>query len=364
MNPANISLKNLSEKIRQYLSGEDVPDKPFYLTGMKGRLQLGPDGDLKVIPAPDYEAIYKKARDEALELKQGYSDLPKLPPYQSKPIIGLQDLLEWCIDVGNGKAGQESWPEERQVKMGKPKAAKDKSKQTQEQLLAIKIINALNEWISVGSIENWIKAGSHEYIIKRKLPKEYHPNHYLKYRLRIRDKLWMDSIILKLKARGKDGLAEDIEQRQWKFISEVSTIDKNLESTSPMHLPNRQLVSSAARLANALKEALPCLGTQLSEVKSAETERRIAPAKGEKEKANLKIEIGEIQAENVQTGNHASIHKETKADKQNRGSVKKLLKIVGAIIVGLFVAFLADIFGNLGWTERITDFIYRIFWPK
>lgn len=117
MNPANISLKNLSEKIRQYLSGEDVPDKPFYLTGMKGRLQLGPDGDLKVIPAPDYEATYKKARDEALELKQGYSDLPKLPPYQSKPIIGLQDLLEWCIDASNGKAGQESWPEEGQVKM-------------------------------------------------------------------------------------------------------------------------------------------------------------------------------------------------------------------------------------------------------
>jgi len=144
--------------------------------------------------------------------------------------------------------------------MNKRKATKDKSKQTQEQLLAIQIIEALCEWISIGSIENWIEAGSHEYIIKRKLPKEYHPNHYLEYRLCIRNKLWMDSIILTLKARGRDGLAEDIEQRQRRFISEVSTIDKNLESTSPMHLPNLQLNSSAARLANALDKALPCLG--------------------------------------------------------------------------------------------------------
>lgn len=58
------------------------------------------------------------------------------------------------------------------------------------------------------------------------------------------------------------------------------------------------------------------------------------------------------------------VKEQPKAEEKNKGGVKKLLKIVGTIIVGLFVAFLADIFGNLGWTERITDFIYRIFWSK
>lgn len=143
------------------------------------------------------------------------------------------------------------------------KLKKDKSTQTQEQQLATQIINALNEWISIGSRENLTES-----ILKRifceKAPKEYQPDHYLDFRLNIRNKLWMDSIILTLKAKGKDGLAEDIEQRQNKFIAEVSAIDENLKSTSLMHLPNHQLIWRAARLRNALEKALPCLGTQLA----------------------------------------------------------------------------------------------------
>jgi len=100
MNSASISLKNLSKKIHQYLSGEDVPDKPVRLNSMKSRLALGPEG-LVEVSDPDYEAAYKNARNLALELKRKYPGLPKLPPYNSNPITGLQDLLEWCIDTGH-----------------------------------------------------------------------------------------------------------------------------------------------------------------------------------------------------------------------------------------------------------------------
>ena len=199
--------------------------------------------------------------------------------------------------------------------MNKMKATKDKSKQTQEQLLAIQIINALNEWISIGSIENWVNAGSHEYILKRKLPKEYHPNHYLEYRLRIRDKLWMEPIRRKLLVREKGDIAEDIKQKRWKFIQEVSTIDENLEPTRPQHLPNLQLVSSAARLANALKEALPCLGLQSKRCGIWTLVKRIP---------------------------------------------RWIFGLVVAVFVAVIVAIVVEIFTDFGWLERITDFIYRI----
>ncbi|MGD1042160.1 MAG: hypothetical protein ABR913_03740 [Sedimentisphaerales bacterium] len=168
------------------------------------------------------------------------------------------------------------------------KLKKDKSTQTQEQQLAIQIINALNEWMSVGSIENWINRGlvfeeRYKQIFCENVPKEYHPNHYLEFRLSIRNKLWMDSIILKLKAEGKDGLAEDIKQRQNELIAEVGDIDKKLEPTNLAQLPNLQLNCSAARLRNALEAAMSCLGTQPAKETvqddPAETKQNVTPAK-------------------------------------------------------------------------------------
>jgi hypothetical protein len=210
--------------------------------------------------------------------------------------------------------------------MDKRKVAKDKSTQTQEQQLAIQIINALKEWISIGSIENWINRG---FVFEDKLkrifcenaPKKYHPNHYLEFRLSICDKLWMDSIILKLKAKGKDGLAEEIEQRQNKFIAEVNAIDKNLEPTNLTHLPNLQLNSSAARLRNALKEALPYLGPQ--------------PASGDEKKKGIIWKI-----------------------------LKIIVKVIGAIVIGIIVAIVIDILGDFGWLRLIKEFIYNGMLPK
>ncbi|MCJ7730458.1 MAG: hypothetical protein MUO27_11365 [Sedimentisphaerales bacterium] len=97
MNSANISLKSLSGKIRRYLSGEDVPDEPVSLNSMKNRLDILSHG----LSDSDYESAYKNTRNLALELKQEHPGLPKLPPCNSNPHTGLQDLLEWCSDTGH-----------------------------------------------------------------------------------------------------------------------------------------------------------------------------------------------------------------------------------------------------------------------
>ena len=128
MNSANIPLKSLSEKIRRYLSGKDVPDKP--LNSMKGRLQLTPDG-LQTVPDPDYEAAYKEVWNLALELKQKYPGLPKLPLSESNPVVGLQYLLEWCIDTGHLQQQADFFKEE-EAKRGKGGFRKKASEELSE----------------------------------------------------------------------------------------------------------------------------------------------------------------------------------------------------------------------------------------
>ncbi len=92
-----VRLEALSEKIQQYLKGEGVPDKPMTLSNMKGRLQLTDNG-LEAVPDLDYEVAYKKAIDEALEIKRECYGLEKLPALELEPVNGLKYLLEWCAD--------------------------------------------------------------------------------------------------------------------------------------------------------------------------------------------------------------------------------------------------------------------------
>jgi hypothetical protein len=104
-NLVNIALKGLSEKIRRYLSGECEAYKPFFtLDSVKGRLLTQDEDGISYILDPDFEVAYKDARNLALELKQTYPGLPKLPSYISNPIVGLQGLLEWCIDTSGDRA--------------------------------------------------------------------------------------------------------------------------------------------------------------------------------------------------------------------------------------------------------------------
>ncbi len=60
---------------------------------------------------------------------------------------------------------------------------------------------------------------------------------------------------------------------------------------------------------------------------------------------NFKGVLGDVRAENVQTGDHASIYKQRKVEK--KGIVKKLLRIVG------FLAALLTILHYFGWLGAI-----------
>jgi len=99
--------------------------------------------------------------------------------------------------------------------------------------------------------------------------------------------------------------------------------------------------------------------------KTAQTKQDIPSAREDKPDVNIHISGG-IQAENVQIGNHASIHKQPKAEERPKFSIlgwmrKKIYHLLGVIIASLFVAILIDIFGDLGWLQQIKAFIYSIF---
>lgn len=99
----------------------------------------------------------------------------------------------------------------------------------------------------------------------------------------------------------------------------------------------------------------------LESEKPAKTEQDTTRAKEEKAAINVHIS-GDVQAENLQIGDYASIHKQAKTEKKNKGTVKRLLKIIGAVIG--FLAALLGIFHYLGWLEPIKAFIEKTLGPE
>ncbi len=100
-NPTIIRLRALSKRIQQYLKGEGLPphtNPRFYLNDMLEHLQFTPESFEVVGATPNYKAGYEKVRDEALEIKQEYLGLAKLPSCEIEPTVGLRELLEWCLD--------------------------------------------------------------------------------------------------------------------------------------------------------------------------------------------------------------------------------------------------------------------------
>ena len=70
--------------------------------------------------------------------------------------------------------------------------------------------------------------------------------------------------------------------------------------------------------------------------------------------------LGDVQAENVQTGDHSSIHKPPVTEKKEKGIFRKLLKIIGIVIVAIIAAIVVDILGDLGWLESIKNLILQL----
>ncbi len=127
-----------------------------------------------------------------------------------------------------------------------------------------------------------------------------------------------------------------------------------------LHLRNENLKRAWLGLAKASEDACSYLVRILSD-KLADTGRNAAPAKiiniG-----NFKGVLGDVQAENVQTGDYSSIHKQTITAEKKKGIFIRLLKIIGAI-VGFLVALLG-ILHYLGWLEPVKALISKILGSK
>lgn len=105
-------------------------------------------------------------------------------------------------------------------------------------------------------------------------------------------------------------------------------------------------------------------GTQPASSKAGDMNK---PAKAKPDSVpagNIKIQnfqgiLGDVQAENVQTGDYAGINKHDGTEKEKKGIIKKLFGIIVAVVA--FLAALLGIFNHLGWLEPIKEFISRIF---
>jgi hypothetical protein len=103
---------------------------------------------------------------------------------------------------------------------------------------------------------------------------------------------------------------------------------------------------------------------QPTEASGVKTEQNAAPAINIENIENFKGILGDVQAENVQTGNHASIHKQTVTAEKKKGILKKLLKWLVGIIGAIIVSIIADILGHFGWFERIKTIVHNILTNK
>jgi len=72
--------------------------------------------------------------------------------------------------------------------------------------------------------------------------------------------------------------------------------------------------------------------------------------------------LGDVQAENVQTGDKTLIHKHSETEKKKKGILRNLWWIITAIVG--FLGSLLGIFNHLGWLESLKLFFYKLFIHK
>jgi hypothetical protein len=103
----------------------------------------------------------------------------------------------------------------------------------------------------------------------------------------------------------------------------------------------KQLIQELAKKKNRIQQLA---GGKAGEIKNQKPEERggnAAPA------TVINIDklgvLGNVQAENVQTGDYASIHKQTITTEKKKSILIRILKITGAIIIGIIGSFIAAI---------------------
>jgi hypothetical protein len=170
--------------------------------------------------------------------------------------------------------------------------------------------------------------------------------------------LYLSPRLPQLKLYSEQKLLEGINN----FLPE-GILAKNYVSQSSIGAPASVLNTQKEKIITALECVKAKLEYQIAEKPKAEQKTGGGEAWGKERKGNVNVNIyGDVQAENLQIANDASIQEQPIAEEKKKGSIKKLLKIIATIIA--FIAALLTSLYHLGWLEPIKAFIDKILWPK
>ena len=150
---------------------------------------------------------------------------------------------------------------------------------------------------------------------------------------------------------------------------EITTIRKKVPGWTPDNPQWSEVKAKLLKISNSSIRFADCKDMKFGDIaaifrnesdaqKPAETEQNATPAKKEKGDVNVNI-FGPFQAGKLQIAQDASIHEQSIIKEQKKGIIRKVLKIVGAIIVGIIASLLADILCGFGWFGRIKHLFTR-----
>lgn len=151
----------------------------------------------------------------------------------------------------------------------------------------------------------------------------------------------------------------------------MADIDRRLRGRgNPKSVGRKNVTEEIAKMVKFLDKCKDEMIQGIKAEKPAEPEQKIEPqekdgqaeplkepAKAKPDSAlagNINIQnfqgiLGDVQAENVQTGDHAGINKHDETEKEKKGIVKKLFGIIAAVVI--FLAALLTCLYYLGWLE-------------
>lgn len=156
------------------------------------------------------------------------------------------------------------------------------------------------------------------------------------------------------------------------IYDEIVDIDRHLRGKgAPKSVGRRDVTDEITQMDNFLCKTQDEMISGIEEREMLKTQQIIGEMGDETKKKpeaeqnssiniqNFQGVLGNIQAENVQTGNHSVANKYIESEKK-KSVLRKLLGIIGAIILAIIATIVVDVLGHFGLLEGI----YSIFSSK
>jgi len=162
----------------------------------------------------------------------------------------------------------------------------------------------------------------------------------------------------------KTSLGENIKKECDNLLKNAKLIDDLYEKNeSEARIKETEILVSVRRLISRLEQIAQNARKESGTEKPEGTEEKATSAKIINIE-NFKGILGDVQAGNLQIAQDASIHEQSVIKEKKKGILRRLLKIIGAIVVGIIVTVVTDILGDFGWIERIKTIVHNILTNK